>query len=635
MQPYMIDGKPHWETRFPSEVWPAYEEFRNYLVIVWDHLGLPYPTEAQFEIAHRLQYGLDTWEWEDRFTGSSPEAIAQFLAEPRCDIIRAYRGVGKSYETAAFVAWCMMRNPRDEKVLVVSATGGKSKAFVNQLKSILLTLDLCTWLLDGPREKGVARRDQADKFDVAYSSLSQSPSVRAAAIGGQVTGDRATLIVADDVEIEQNSKTEEARLKIVNTCREFDSIGKTEWGRANIIYLGTPQTEESIYNILVQEQGFSCFCIPVKYPAPDKLKNYRLKRTDGEMLDILAPYLRARAENGKMTSGYLTDPKRFTREELMKLEAKGRAYFALQMMLDTSLSDAERYPLRQFDLIMFSLNAAKAPLTIQWGLHNDRKNVAGEYPNVGFSGDHLRRPLFIDVEGWRPYEGSVLFVDTAGRGKDEMAWAVVKSLNGMLFCTHVNGHRGDPAVAFQKIAEDAKAQKVNVVEFEPNFGQGMAVAAFGPVLAKVWPGGCTVQESEWAKGQKEVRIIDTLEPVMTQHRLVISEEVVRADLKRIEDEEETRAYSLLWQMTHISKDRGSIPHDDRLDALAGAVAYFQRTAAVDVADARKGILEAEMDAEIEDFMEMAQSNFTFRRTSRGRRVGDSEFERYEVDQITI
>lgn len=40
----------------------------------------------------------------------------------------------------------------------------------------------------------------------------------------------------------------------------------------------------------------------------------------------------------------------------------------------------------------------------------------------------------------------------------------------------------------------------------------------------------TVQESEWAKGQKETRIIDTLEPVLTQHRLVVAESFLREDV---------------------------------------------------------------------------------------------------------
>src|SRR5690606_612620 len=67
---------------------------------------------------------------------SEEEALALFN-QPREDIIRAFRGLGKSYITAAFVIWRLMRNPRDEKVLVVSATGGKAK-FHEVTKSKLL-----------------------------------------------------------------------------------------------------------------------------------------------------------------------------------------------------------------------------------------------------------------------------------------------------------------------------------------------------------------------------------------------------------------------------------------------------------------------------------------------------------------
>lgn len=602
----MVNGKPHWVERFPSAVWPAFEDFRNFLCLVWDHLGLPSPTEAQLEIAHRLQYGADSEEWKSL----SEYKKKVLLTAPREDIIRCYRGAGKSYTTAAYVIWRLMRCPRDEKILVVSATGSKAKKFVAQVKGIISTLDLCTWLFEGPREKGAFRRDAADEFDVAYSSLSQDTSVRAAGITGQITGGRATLIVGDDIEIEPNSRTEDARQRLIDAAREFDSIAKTEFGKGDIIFLGTPQTEESIYNVLVKEQRYPCFTIPIRFPRVEKLKEYVLKDVEGEEHDILAYYLRKRYERGEIRPGQITDPERFTDDELLKQEAKGRAYFALQFMLDTSLSDADRYPLRLHDLIIFSLNPVKAPITLQWGRDSDRKNIIKDLPNIGFSGDHFLRPLFVDDE-WREYEGSVLFVDPSGRGKDETAWSVVMSLGGMLFHLHTGALSGDPAEAMLRIAQDAKRFNVNVIEVEPNYGQGMWVTAFQPILSRVWPGGCTVQESEWAKGQKETRIIDTLEPVLTQHRLVMAEEVARRDLQ-----EPDKNYSLLYQLTHITRERGSLKHDDRLDSLAGAVAYWQRTMAVDGEQARQGYREAQMDEEIEDFLAIFEDgNGLFRQNS--------------------
>jgi hypothetical protein len=572
MTPLYLPGSdaPHWAVR-PEADWPAFEDFPTYLAIVWDHLGLPTPTRRQLRIARRLQ-----------------EAPAQAR-----DIIRAFRGIGKSYITATFVSWRLMRNPRDEKALVVSASANKSKEFVDQLKGLLRTLPILAFIC--PRE-GV-ERNQADRFDVIGASLSQSHSVKAVGITGQVTGSRSTLIVGDDLEIEGNSKTEDARRRIINVVREFDAIAKTEHGVGDVVLLGTPQTEESAYNRLVVEMGYSCLCIPARFPSAEKLASYVLKREDGTSLNILDPELLEEHEAGLLDFGAPTDPERFAAEELRKQEAKGRSFFALQYQLDTSLSDAERYPLRQQDLIVLETSPLKAPMTIAWGIDtSNRKNVINDIPNLGFSGDQLLRPLFIDNE-WRAYEGSVIFVDPSGRGKDETAWAVMKNLNGILYLLKIGAVQGDPTRAMQEIAMDARRYAVNMIEVEPNFGQGMWVAAFQPILSQIWPrGGATVQESEWARGQKETRIIDTLEPVLTQHRLVVAESFLREDAAT-----EDRNYSFLFQLTHITRERGALAHDDRLDAVAGAIAHFQRVMSMDVDRAAQAMRDAELDDQLEDY----------------------------------
>lgn len=604
LEPMNIDGRPHWETLFPEEAWPFFTDFRNALEVIWDHLGLPEPTEAQLQIAHRLQYGVDSVEY------ASLDVLKRttFMTEPRSDIIRCFRGIGKSYITSAFAAWKLARNPRDEKLLVVSATANKSKAFVSQLRALLKTMPILQWLLNGDRDKGESRRDQADRFDVACSSLSQSPSVRAAAILGQVTGDRATTIIADDIEIVQNSGTEDAREKILNVTREFDAIIKTEHGRGDVIELGTPQTEESVYNRQVAEMGYRCFTIPVKFPTPDKLENYQVKTADGEDENILAYYLRAANENLELRSEDLTDPQRFTSEELIKEEAKGKAYFALQYMLDTSLSDAERYPLRQHDLILMGVNRDKAPITVQWGHHTDKKNLIDDIGNLGFSGDHFLRPLMVDSE-WAPYDSTVMHVDPSGRGKDQTAWAIVKSLNGLLFCSEVDGFVGDVEAGMMKVALAAREHKVGLIRVEPNYAGEMWIAAFKSVMQKVWPMGCTIEEAEWAKGQKEIRIIETLEPVMSRHRLIMDESLVRRESIITGPQ---LAYSLLYQLTHLTRDRGSLKHDDKLDALAGAVAYFTSAMSVDVNEAAQALLDDQKQQMIDRWMQYAEDGFSLR-----------------------
>ena len=47
----------------------------------------------------------------------------------------------------------------------------------------------------------------------------------------------------------------------------------------------------------------------------------------------------------------------------------------------------------------------------------------------------------------------------------------------------------------------------------------------------------------------------------------------------------------------------ALTHDDRVDAVAGAVAHFQRAMMMDVDQAAKAMRDEEMLAEIEDFIE--------------------------------
>jgi hypothetical protein len=597
---------PHWFNK-PEADWEAYESFPVCLTRIWEHLGLPAPSRAQLEIAHRLQYGYDSQEAKTH----KQELLDHVYSSPREDIIRAFRGLGKSYATAAFAIWRVARNPRDEKILVVSATSSKAKEFVSQAKGIIASMEMFKWLLDGERELGATRRDTAEEFDVAGASLSQSYSVAARGITGQITGSRATLLIADDIEIDKNSKTEEARARIINTIRsDFEPITKTEHGKGDQIFLGTPQTEESVYNVLVVEMGFRCMCIPVRFPTAEKLKNYTLLDTQRNPIDILAPYLRALFERGELGYGQPTDT-RFGHDELLRTESKGRSAFALQYMLDTSLSDAERYPLKLRDLIAFSVNPEKAPRTLQWGPHSDQKNYVRDIANMGFSGDHLLRPLFVDPD-WIDYDQIMLYVDPAGRGKDETAWAILGQLNGMIYVIDLQGEVGDPTTAMQRIALDCKKYRVREVVVEPNFGQGMWVAAFQPILAKVYPGKCSVLESEWAKGQKEVRIIDTLEPVMTAHRLIVNEAVLKADVAA-----DDRAYAFSYQLTHITRERGALSHDDRLDAVAGGVAYYMASMAADMNKAALAGKITEQEMLIERFNESLDGG---RSMFRGRQV---------------
>lgn len=579
---------------------PVLDDFTYFLELVWDHLGLPPPTKAQREIARFLQFGHPEHE----------------EGAPRRDILEGFRGVGKSYITAALVLWVLLRDPLNEKILVVSASGSKAREFVSQVKTILNTMPALAHL----RPRG-DQRDMADRFDVAGASISQAPSVKASGITGQITGSRATRIVADDIEIPDNTKTEDARTVLLSKTNEFEAIILPG---GDVYFLGTPQSYESIYNRKVREQGYRPWVWPARFPTEALRPHYLVTTSAGRTIDSLAPALAATLDASPRVAGKPTDPERFDEVELAAREARSsRAYFALQYMLDTTLSDADRYPLRARDLIVMPVNSWKAPMTIQWGRDSAGKNVRGDIPNYGFSGDACMGPLFTDDE-WRPYERGVLFVDPSGRGKDETAWAVVKVLNGTFYCPTIGGHAGDVTEGMRLAAQAARTHQVDEIQIEPNFAAGVWITAFQPILKEVWPAktkgepaGCSVREAEWAKGSKEARIVDTLEPAFTQHRFVLDESAARDEVT-------------MFQLTHITRERGALRHDDRIDALAGALNAVASALALDAAEAAKEQREEELHKDIEEMI--AGWSSPVRRVVRTRRGPDGKLYRVEMSR---
>jgi hypothetical protein len=167
-----------------------------------------------------------------------------------------------------------------------------------------------------------------------------------------------------------------------------------------------------------------------------------------------------------------------------------------------------------------------------------------------------------------------MVIDPSGRGRDETGYAVVKHSYGTLYCTALGGLQGGyEEGVLVKLAQIAKEHKVNYIIIESNFGDGMFTQILSPVLARIYP--CSTEEIRH-NVQKEKRIIDTLEPVFNRHKMVIDPSVLKADL-----EYDDVRYSFCYQLTHLTRDRGSLKHDDRLDALAMAVAYWVEVMARD------------------------------------------------------
>lgn len=499
------------------------------MFLVWQHLSLPDPTPIQFDISQYLQHG------------------------PRRRVIEAFRGIGKSWLTAAYVLWRLYINP-EERILVVSASKDRADAFSVFLKRLIDEMPLLNHLRPRP-----GQRDSNIAFDVGPSSAHQAPSVRSVGITGQLTGGRATIIIADDVEVPKNSLTQGMRDKLGEQVKEFDAV-LTPGGE--IIYLGTPQTEMSLYNTL-PNRGYEIRVWPARYPTQEQRTRYGAR---------LAPCIGALLDADPGIVGRSTEPQRFSDRDLMEREfSYGRSGFAMQFMLDTAGSDTDRYPLKLSDLVIMSLNAELAPVRVCWG--SGPEQVVNDLPNVGLTGDRLHRAMFLSKE-FADFQGCVMAIDPAGRGSDELAYAIVAMLNGILYVLDAGGMKGGYADEnLEELAKLAKRYKAKQVIVESNFGDGMFLKLLTPFLVRIHPVTTTEVRHNT---QKEARIIDTLEPVMNQHRLVFDEALVRKDYENYNDHPTDHAhkYQLLFQLTRITRERQALAHDDRLDALSMAVAYW-------------------------------------------------------------
>lgn len=534
------------------------DDFVFFIFVLWKALSLPVPTRCQIDMCKKLAAG-----------------------DNRRFILQAFRGIGKSFLTCGFVVWKLWNNP-DLKFMIVSAS--KERADANSI-FIKRIIDLMPQLQELKPKQG--QRDAVISFDVGPAKPDHSPSVKSVGITGQLTGSRADILIADDVEVPNNSATQAARDRLSELVKEFDAILKPG---GTIIYLGTPQNEMTLYREL-EGRGYTTTIWPARYPRDKKdWQSYGYR---------LAPMLQAELEEDPEAYYWRpTDEVRFDDTDLKERELSyGKAGFALQFMLNPNLSDAEKYPLKLRDLIVADLDPASSPMVYQW-LPNPQ-NKREDVPNVGLMGDSYHTYQTVG-SAFSSYTQKILVIDPSGRGKDETGYAVLYQLNGYIFAMEVGGMRGGyEDSTLEALAKIGRKWKVNEYVIEGNFGDGMYLELFKPVAARIHPAAVTEVKS---KGQKELRICDVLEPIMGSHRLIVNAAAIVQDYQSASDKDGVRnpIYSLFYQMTRISRERGALAHDDRLDALAIGVQFFVESMAKDANKGEREVTEEWLEEQMEN-----------------------------------
>ena len=399
-------------------------------------------------------------------------------------------------------------------------------------------------------------------------------------------------MILDDIEVPGNSMTEMMREKLLQLCTEAESI-LTPKKDSRIMYLGTPQTTFTIYRKLA-ERNYRPFVWPARFPR--SLSNYE---------GLLAPQLQEDIDSGA-DSWAVTDPDRFSDDDLLEREAAmGRSNFMLQFMLDTTLSDAEKFPLKFADLVVTSVNPTQAPDAVVWC--SDPRNVLKDLPTVGLPGDYFYSPMQLQGS-WEPYTETICSVDPSGRGSDETAATYISQRNGFLYVHEVRAYRdGYSDNTLLDILRGCKRFNVTKLLIETNFGDGVIAELFKKHLQQTKQ-AIDVEEVR-ANVRKEDRIIDALEPVMNQHRLIVDRAVVEWDYSSNKDAapEERLLYMLFYQMSRMCREKGAVRHDDRLDSLAQGVKYFTDAMGISAYEAVKQKRMEDWSDILETFLDDPQS----------------------------
>jgi hypothetical protein len=498
----------------PQEV---LEDFRNHLYFSFKYLGLGEPTAKQYAMANRLQ-----------------ENTIDF-------ILQAGRGDGKSVIMASYVSWLLLKNP-NTTILVLSATADKAIKFVSQVRNVLTLVPYMKSL--EPQEFD---KDSAFGFNVHNrTKFGQDLSVTARGITSQITGLHADKIVCDDIEIPENSDTPQAREKLWERCLELENV-KNKVEDATIQFLGTPQSKDSVYNKLGGIYKI------IKFPAvmPDLAVADDVEDVDPYILNL------------GLAADESTQPERFTTEGMRELEGKvGPVNFELHYRLKTTSADNKKYPLRLEDLIVMDVDPEVFPLKV---IHA-KKDVNRRVSSFGMKGDLVYEPMHIEPS-FVPYNQTIMFIDPSGRGADETAICVASFAHGYVVVHELLGIQGGyDTPTLMKICKLINLYNIQTIRYESNYGDGM----FGKVIQPVIVQNCgpVVIEEYRVSGQKENRILNTLEPIMAQHRLVMDTEVVMDKENQI-------------QITRLQNKRGALKHDDRVDVLSAAVSHWTDALAID------------------------------------------------------
>lgn len=490
---------------------------------------------------------LDGW---NEFGPVHDDIFGALLSDHPATCLLASRGTGKSTLTAVYVLWRLWRDHL-LKVMVVSRGETHAKRMLKHIRSLIERHPLFAALLPDPEQL-----DSAFQLEIgpAKDRLGMSCSLTCLGIGGQLTGNRADLIIGDDVEHSRDD-TAEAVDKLEEQIAEFVHV-LVPGGRQ--LLLGTPQSPYSLYGRLSRH---------------DEWEVHRAVIFEEDVLDKRSKTNHRWQKTTVLSSRW---PERFSDAELEQrrrqvMKREWELHYALR--LDDTMDRDRPFKLSDLPVLPWSSTARTAPVRMERG------DQALERLPRGSSADDddwfLATRISKEVG---PYSTVVAAVDpssglTSG-SRDAIGLAIVGlSVGGRAVIREARGVRAKTtAEAMMEVAKTIALHGVNKLlveqttdgQFGYSLQQKLMQIGYPLSYTTVSTGGRT----------KAKRIIETVSPALATGKVFICQELLETE----------DAPEFVAQFTGLTLDGRKLRHDDIIDALSYALADIGPALSADEAE---------------------------------------------------
>lgn len=541
----------------------TFKSFAEFAELGMKYLGFDL-SEIQDDIAEYMQYG------------------------PAKKMVQAQRGQAKSTLAALYCIWRLIQNPT-ARILIVSGGERQASDVALLIIRIIMQWGILCWMRP---DTSKGDRTSASAFDIHYSlkGIDKSASVSCVGITANLQGMRADFILADDIETQRNSMTQTEREKLLLLTKEFAAICIT----GEIMYLGTPQTKDSVYRSL-PARGYDVRVWCGRYPTDEELERYGAGVQVAPLImnRLLADPSLQKGGGVDGTRGQATDPAHINELILQEKELEyGPEGFSLQYMLDTTLSDALRTKIKISDMIVLDCGYDRVPEQLEWlgAMNNSFKD------HTEYSKDFTMYNAVGVSDILIPFEHKLMTLDPAGSGGDEVSFAIGGATNSYIYLLGMGGFAGGMSEHnIDKILLKMIHTGTKVLDVEQNMGHGTVTMLIQSQLTNlinllkyndpkadefIQKAGMSRNEllplltgigitQYYVTTQKEKRIIDTISPVTRRHKLVISKNCIIEDHEYCQPHpvDKRKQFAGLYQLGNITYDRNSLVHDDRADCV--------------------------------------------------------------------